>query len=426
MISLAFFLSFLSYAEESPVRLYKKEKSDLVNPYRSDHLDSTNVIAVEVGDGAGEGEEILFQTLTYLPHSEDVYSIFLGFFGIRFDIFNREVHQSRYYSAGYPSNGEMSVLPVDTMTIDTITYFDFSVETGYMYTIFSGSADTIKIRQKKYIRKDFDDAFFILEYTIYNDSPNPLLLNNGRIIFFADIDVGDMYSDNLTGIAGAAEDSSFIYQYSENDDYAGFSLIYPDSVSEYGNYRQWVVDGVDSRIDSMVAHSFPSDSDSVYVLYDTLYESYPGDLSVFAVNKIGTLIPGMQRTIAYAFAIGETYQALASEIGIAKAEYLNNIFPNRIEPVVGNTPTSFHLSDPYPNPFNSQTVFNLIVDKTGLGEVAVYDILGRRADSIFKGIFEPGTYYYKWAPQRGSASGLYYISVDFGGAKAANKVIYIK
>ena len=412
-----------SFAENFQVKAVKQEKTFLKDPSLVIPIDDESLIDVTIGNGAGINEEIMYRTMTYLPNIDSVYTVYLGFFGVRFANFNREVRQSRYTSQGFFRDGELAVLPEDSMAFETI-FNNFTIETGYMHTVMPVTSDTIRIRQKKYIREDFEDSFFILEYTVYNETDTTMW--NGRVIFFTDFDVGDSYSDNLTGIAGTIDDSSFIYQYSPDDDYAGFALIYPDSASQFGNYYNWVASGTDTKIDSMVAHSFPSDSDSVYVLYDTLFENYPGDLSVYIVNEIGDLLPGQQRTITYAFAIGETYEELADQLFLAKDRYLEYLPPLKSTPIPDSPVYTFHLTPPYPNPFNSSTAFELVIDNSQFGEIVVYDILGRRVDTIFKGFFASGTHKFKWNADGSVASGLYYISAELSGIKSTNQVIYIK
>ena len=416
-------LTKLGFAQNFPLKVSKSDKYFKGDSTFFQPVDNDSIITVNIGNGAGLGEEIMSGTMRYIPNPENLYTVYLGFFGIRFKNFNREVRQSRYLSTGFPNDGELQVLPEDTMAFEAVIG-DFTAESGYMHTTMAITSDTIRIRQRFYMRYDSTDSYFMLEYTVFNNTDTTMY--EGRTIFFTDFDAGDSYSDDFTGIAGAGEDSSFIYQYSPGDNYAGCSLIYPDSASQYGNYYNWVVSGTDTKIDSMVVHSFYADTDTVYILYDTLLENYPGDHSVYIVNEIGDLAPGEERTVAYAFAIGENYEGLAAQIDSAKVQYLANLLPLKTSPITERPVISFHLSPSYPNPFNSSTAFELVIDKPGFGEIIVYDILGRRVTTLFRGFIAPGTYRYKWNAEKSVASGVYYISAEFSDRKLTNQVIYIK
>ena len=60
--------------------------------------------------------------------------------------------------------------------------------------------------------------------------------------------------------------------------------------------------------------------------------------------------------------------------------------------LVDETPRAFQLAAPRPNPFTSQTRFELSLDETDELTVAVHDALGRRVALLHDGTLRPGTY----------------------------------
>jgi hypothetical protein len=59
-------------------------------------------------------------------------------------------------------------------------------------------------------------------------------------------------------------------------------------------------------------------------------------------------------------------------------------------------PTEFALHQNYPNPFNPTTTIAFEVPEPSTVSLTVYDLLGRRIQTIVKEQFEPGTYYQQW------------------------------
>ena len=60
--------------------------------------------------------------------------------------------------------------------------------------------------------------------------------------------------------------------------------------------------------------------------------------------------------------------------------------------LLDETPRSFRLAAPRPNPFTVVTRFELSIDETDELTVAVHDALGRRVALLHDGTLRPGTY----------------------------------
>lgn len=88
-------------------------------------------------------------------------------------------------------------------------------------------------------------------------------------------------------------------------------------------------------------------------------------------------------------------------------------------------PDVYALNMPYPNPFNSQTTLSFAVPAPGRVSLAVYDLAGRRVQTIAGGVFERGVYR---IPFDASAlpSGVYFVKMDAGKFAAAQKMVLLK
>ena len=62
----------------------------------------------------------------------------------------------------------------------------------------------------------------------------------------------------------------------------------------------------------------------------------------------------------------------------------------RLEGVLIEIPGEFLASSPYPNPFNSETMFTLALKRAQHVEIAVFDMLGRRVMVLHQGLVEAG------------------------------------
>lgn len=394
--------------------------------------DSTRSVIFRVGNGSGDGENVLQETLTYIPHRSHLYSIYHGFFGLTFDAFNREVAQTRYIDLTWPNDGEL--LSLKRMTLDPANTNDsFTSVSGILSDTLR--PDSFDVVQRCLIRSVSDDNFAILEYTIRNFNPEIYIagilvggiMKGCRVMFFCDFDVGDTYADNLTG---KVDSLNLVYQYSPADDYAGLAVIYPDSAEvEVGNTNNWFNYSTDARIDSLMARSFRPDT----AIYDTLWETRMGDHSSFIVSKLDSALPpGESLTIAFALAIDTTLASLLSQISTAAQVYRDyraggGAF-NQVE-IPLPIPAGLTMLSVYPNPFNSSSVIEFSLQCGGTVDIGIYDILGRRVAAVFEGYAEAGTHRAVWngGCDGGTAvpAGVYFIRAVYPGGQSLKKVVYL-
>ncbi|MBF8295005.1 MAG: hypothetical protein HW389_1550 [Bacteroidetes bacterium] len=97
----------------------------------------------------------------------------------------------------------------------------------------------------------------------------------------------------------------------------------------------------------------------------------------------------------------------------------------------GSTPTQFILRNNFPNPFNGSTT--IVVDAPGEQsiELAIYDLLGRRVRTIYRGTSSAGTTPYRWRDALNDngiqvATGVYVCRLTAPGSLSSQKILYIK
>ncbi len=89
----------------------------------------------------------------------------------------------------------------------------------------------------------------------------------------------------------------------------------------------------------------------------------------------------------------------------------------------------FELLSNYPNPFNSQTVIRFNVPASVEGDsrvlIELYDILGRRVQTLMDDSRQAGAHQVLFAPGN-LASGIYVVRMLAGGTSDAHKIMYLK
>lgn len=74
----------------------------------------------------------------------------------------------------------------------------------------------------------------------------------------------------------------------------------------------------------------------------------------------------------------------------------------------------------HPNPFNNSTVIGYSLSQTYDIEVSIYDILGRKIETLWSGIQNPGNYNFAWNREN-SAGGIYFCRLTAENNYTGNK-----
>ena len=88
-------------------------------------------------------------------------------------------------------------------------------------------------------------------------------------------------------------------------------------------------------------------------------------------------------------------------------------------------PKEFSLSQNYPNPFNPSTKIRFQIPKSGLVNMAVYDILGREITTLVNEELKPGIYEAEWDASN-YPSGVYYYKLFTNEFSETRKAVLIK
>ncbi len=101
-----------------------------------------------------------------------------------------------------------------------------------------------------------------------------------------------------------------------------------------------------------------------------------------------------------------------------------------IVPYCENTPERFHLSNNYPNPFNSSTTFEYELDIASVVEFQIYDLLGREIYNKQIGNQNPGLYKFIWNGKDNNGldvqSGIYFTLLRTDRENSLKKITLLK
>ncbi|MFC1508902.1 kelch repeat-containing protein [Candidatus Omnitrophota bacterium] len=87
---------------------------------------------------------------------------------------------------------------------------------------------------------------------------------------------------------------------------------------------------------------------------------------------------------------------------------------------------SFKLNPNYPNPFNPSTTITYQLEQSGMVNLVIYDLLGRKMTTLVDEAKAPGSYSVKWNAD-GYASGVYFYRLELGGSKVlTQKMMLVK
>lgn len=88
-------------------------------------------------------------------------------------------------------------------------------------------------------------------------------------------------------------------------------------------------------------------------------------------------------------------------------------------------PESIFNLDNYPNPFNSATVISFVLPYESHVKLTIYDILGRRVETLANQVLPPGHHRIHWKPS-GSGSGIYFYSLEAYGVAEVGKMFLLR
>lgn len=83
------------------------------------------------------------------------------------------------------------------------------------------------------------------------------------------------------------------------------------------------------------------------------------------------------------------------------------------------------MSQNYPNPFNPATSIKFDISSSGIVNIIVYDITGRKVEDLVSGTYDPGSYEVRWDASQYS-SGIYFYSLVTSEFTETKKMVLVK
>ncbi len=87
-------------------------------------------------------------------------------------------------------------------------------------------------------------------------------------------------------------------------------------------------------------------------------------------------------------------------------------------------PTSFHVSHPYPNPFNNQFSFSIILEERQRVDIQLIDIIGRNVQNIFHGELSNGKRNFR--VRTDLSTGIYFLKIHTREQSHIRKILLLK
>ncbi|NQU06062.1 MAG: T9SS type A sorting domain-containing protein, partial [Calditrichaeota bacterium] len=113
--------------------------------------------------------------------------------------------------------------------------------------------------------------------------------------------------------------------------------------------------------------------------------------------------------------------------------FLSNIYTQRLDDdhvsverqISTNSPAAYLLDEPYPNPFNSQTMISYTAKSDGHVTIGLYDITGRLVRQLTSGKIAAGSHRLQVNAEDLSA-GQYIVRLEAGGVKLERRIVLVK
>ncbi|MCP4582134.1 MAG: S8 family serine peptidase [candidate division Zixibacteria bacterium] len=154
----------------------------------------------------------------------------------------------------------------------------------------------------------------------------------------------------------------------------------------------------------------------------------PEDASIMMTTGPWDIPFGASVTAAFAILGGNSLEAL-QEVADAATQKYYNMTDIADQPQPG-LPLVFGIAGNYPNPFNPTTIIKFSIARPAQVELEIYDILGRKVNTLISGFKTSGAYEITWNSRdsrgRDVASGMYFIKLQSGQQSSVEKMMLLR
>ena len=99
--------------------------------------------------------------------------------------------------------------------------------------------------------------------------------------------------------------------------------------------------------------------------------------------------------------------------------------PTQIDKDPPQPPQNLRIFNCYPNPFNPDTVLEFVLNRGNKVKLEIFNILGKKVDTLVTGFQNSGIHRKHWRPQNLPA-GIYFARIQVGRQAQVQSLIYLK
>ena len=170
-----------------------------------------------------------------------------------------------------------------------------------------------------------------------------------------------------------------------------------------------ILDGL--TMDSQRNIYFSSWNSNAVYKYDSTFTNPPEQVSVHSPSPADIFFNTDQNVLA---------------VPVFYGNYIDFVEVSPTSPVYSEVSRPYEMSiRNYPNPFNSSTAIIYHLDFPSDISIDIYDMLGRKVETIFSGFQSIGVHRENWNAEDAS-SGAYYLSVQANGNSVYKKIMFLK
>ena len=167
---------------------------------------------------------------------------------------------------------------------------------------------------------------------------------------------------------------------------------------------------------------------------ETLFYGDTSDILIIQDDDVGSYIPFYDINTLGNLCPGESYRIILSSDEVIEFEETLTFASNMVVGDGFNTfslndelsiPERFSLEEPYPNPFNPITMLNFAIPSEVHVSISVYNLQGRKIETLLSGNLEAGYHSVKWNADD-HASGMYFVKMIAGDYMDTQKLMLIK